>query len=408
MRSEAAPFLEVAGALGRRLADTAVWYRGRCNWTGTSLPGASGQRIESALAADLYGGTAGVAVFLAEAACTLREERLRATALGAIRHALRHADRSLSGLYGGTLGVAYAAARVGARLGDERAHHGAGELVRAWRRGRPAAPRGFDLMGGTAGTVAGLVALASMVEDPGLVARAAAEGDALLACAETAGTAWSWAPPGRRRMHNLCGFAHGAAGAGHALIELFAATGDARFRQAGEGAFDYERSWVHPRSGTWPDLVGVARTAGRDAPVPPTVSWCQGAAGTAVARARATRLLGRADADGELALSATRDSVTRRLTLVPDDFCLCHGLAGAADALLYAGEGAALAADVGRLGIERFHEADRPFPSGLPEGNTPGLFRGLAGVGLFYLRLADPAIPTVLMISRLDPGRSRA
>ena len=408
MHSEAAPFLEIADALGRRLADTAVWYRGRCNWIGTSLPGASGRRIESALRADLYGGTSGVAVFLAEAASTLRDERLRAAALGAIRHALWHPDLPRAGLYGGTLGIAYAAARVGVRLADEQASAGARRLVHAWRPGHAGTPREFDVMGGTAGTVAGLVALASLVHEPGLVARAETEGEALLAAAETAGSEWSWAPPRRRGMHHLCGFAHGAAGAGHALIELFAVTGDERFRQAGEGAFAYEASWVRSLAGTWPDLVGVARTAGRKAPVPASTSWCHGAAGSAVARVRAARLLGRPDPEEGLALTATRDSVAERLTRVPDDFCLCHGLAGAADALLYAGDGAGLALDVGRLGIERFHNAGRAFPSGLPEGQTPGLLRGLAGVGLFYLRLADPGVPTALLISRLDRGEARA
>ena len=207
-------------------------------------------------------------------------------------------------------------------------------------------------------------------------------------------------------MHNLCGYAHGAAGAGHALIELFAATGEARFRRAAEGAFAYERSWI--RGGAWPDLVGVARAAGRDVLVPAVASWCHGAAGSAFARTRAARLVGRPDPDGEHALAATRAFVTEQLARVPDDFSLCHGLAGAADALLYADGASDLAAEVGRHGIDCFHRPGRDFPSGLPAGQTAGLLRGLAGVGLFYLRLGDPSVTTALLISHLDRDSAQA
>jgi lantibiotic modifying enzyme len=407
MRSDDAHFLEVAAALGRQLTDSAIWYRGRCSWIGATLPEPGISRARSALGPDLYGGTSGVALFLAEAAVTLRDDRLRASALGAIRHALHHALPSRDGLYGGAIGVAYAAARVGRLLEVETAARGAGELLRAWRRRRTPSSA-FDMVDGGAGTVAGLVALASLVEERWVVDAATRVGDALIAQAESPRSGWSWPSPGQRQMHNLCGFAHGAAGAGHALIELFAVTGDERFRRAGERAFDYEQSWIRSDTGACPDLRGVARTAPRSAPVPAAASWCYGASGIALSRKRAAELLGVGRADGELALAATRRFVSERLAYAPDDFCLCHGLAGAADVLLYADRESGLAADVGRLGIERHHRTGAGFPSGLPEGDTPGLFAGLAGVAMFYLRLGDRSVPTPLLINRLDRAAWRA
>ena len=117
---------------------------------------------------------------------------------------------------------------------------------------------------------------------------------------------WSWAVPGRRWMHNLCGFAHGTAGIGYALAELFGVTGDARFRDAAERAFDHERSWFDSQSGAWQDLRDVARTAGRDAPMPTADWWCNGAAGIALSRRRAAELLGTAavQRDADIALAA--------------------------------------------------------------------------------------------------------
>jgi lantibiotic biosynthesis protein len=37
----------------------------------------------------------------------------------------------------------------------------------------------------------------------------------------------------------------------------------------------------------------------------------------------------------------------------------------------------------------------RPFAEG---GETPGLMLGLAGIGYSYLRLCDPAIPSILIV----------
>jgi lantibiotic modifying enzyme len=39
-----------------------------------------------------------------------------------------------------------------------------------------------------------------------------------------------------------------------------------------------------------------------------------------------------------------------------------------------------------------------PWPCGTFEGETTSLFLGLAGIGLFYLRLDDPAVDSVLLV----------
>jgi lantibiotic modifying enzyme len=407
MSSDTGEFLDVAAALARQLADSAIWYRGRCSWIGTSSVEPGSNRVDAALGPDLYGGTSGVALALADAAVTLGDGRAAATALGAIRHALRHADPTGDGLYGGAPGVAYAAARVAGLLGDEPGLQGARDLLRAWRRRRIPGPA-FDLVEGRAGTVAALVALDPVVDEPWLRDAAIAVGDELLAQAEVTPFTWSWPSPGDPRMHSLCGFAHGAAGAAHALLELAAVTGEERFRDAAEGAFGYERAWADSSGGAVPDLRGVGRTVARDVPLPATESWCRGAPGVALARMRADELLGTAGEQPGPWLATTRRCVSERLDTVPDDFCLCHGLAGAADVLVYADEHATLAQDVGRLGIERHHLTGSGFPSGLPDGATPGLLAGLAGIALFYLRLGDGDIETPLLIRRLDRDHGAA
>jgi lantibiotic biosynthesis protein len=412
MSSDHTEFLAAAGELAHRIADSAISFEDRCNWTG-ALPDAP-RRSEflaahAALGPDLYEGTSGVALFLAEAGVKLDDARLRATALGAIHHALAHAGRVKSeageGLYTGAIGIAYAAARIAALLDADHLLMHARDLVLEWRS-EETRSEASDVMSGCAGAVTGLVAISALIDEPWILDSAVELGEELAARAEVSGAGWSWAAPGRNSDYNLCGYSHGAAGIGHAFLELFGVTGDTRFREAGERAFDYERSWFDPRSGTWPDLRGVARQAGRDAPMPaPGCSWCNGVAGIALSRLRATELLGSVVVrrDAALALAACERHVSELLAATPDDFSLCHGAAGAADVLLYAGREklGQLAAQIGRQGIERHLGPEAtPFPCGVAVGETPGLMLGFAGVGMFYLRLSDPGVGSPLLVRR--------
>lgn len=414
--SEPDTFLGVATALGRQIADSATWFEGRCGWMGAvtveDARSVRSQAVHAAIGPDLYAGTSGVALFLAETARLGDDGHLEAASLGAIRHALAHAERippeSHDGLYGGPLGIAYAAARVGRLLDAESALAGARQLIAAWRRGR--VPTGTsDIVSGCAGAVNALVALAGLLEDPTLVETASALGDELIARAEVSPAGWSWPAPRNRTMHNLCGFSHGAAGIGHALGELYGVTEEVRFRRAAERAFDYERSWFDCQTAAWPDLRGVARRVPPDAPLPTAGSWCHGAPGIALSRLRANQLLGPGEhsRDGELALEATRRLVSELLSHVWGDFSLCHGAAGVADVLVYGADasGAApdewsgLARELGRLGIERHHRPGPGFPCGDSQGEFPGLFQGLAGIGMFYLRLDRPGVATPLLVT---------
>jgi lantibiotic modifying enzyme len=406
MRSEVAAFSDAAARLAERIAGSAVWSEGRCNWVGAPASERSrttGQAAVAALGPDLYEGTSGIALFLAEAAARLDEPRLRATALSAIRLSLEQAGRlGRDGLHAGRLGVAYAASRVAHLHESEDVAAGATALLRGFRRdARPFVSD--DVISGRAGSVLGLLALAAPPQE---AARLGAE---LIERAERAPAGWSWRDARWPSVHNLCGYAHGASGVGHALAELFGATRDIRYRDAAERAFDYERSWLDPVTGTWPDLRGVERRAGRAAPlVPAAVTWCNGAGGIALARLRAHALLGTPALhhDAELALAACERHVTGLLARAPEDFCLCHGAAGAADVLL-AGGRAELAAQVGRLGIEQYGRHGTPeFPGGVPGAQTPALMQGLAGIGLFYLRLADHRVasPLLVTLTGTSPG----
>ena len=187
-------------------------------------------------------------------------------------------------------------------------------------------------------------------------------------------------------------------------------TGDEELRRASKRAFDYERSWFDVRTGNWPDLRGVARAADRYPHPPAAASWCNGGPGIALSRLRAAKLLGCTELarDADLALALCERRAVDGLGRAPDDFSLCHGTAGVAEALLLAAPGrgdefAELAGQVGEHGIELYGgRGATAFPCGVPSGVTAGLLLGLSGIGMLYLRLCDRRVASPLLIHRSD------
>jgi lantibiotic modifying enzyme len=124
--------LETAVTIGKEIADAAIWHSSRCTWVG-AMPeeGAAGPRMTyTSFGPDLYGGTAGVALVLAELYAASGESLVlaelyaasgeslfQAVALGAIEHARSRAGDlppgASLGAYTGRPGVALAAVLVG-------------------------------------------------------------------------------------------------------------------------------------------------------------------------------------------------------------------------------------------------------------------------------------------------------
>ena len=409
--TRATDLLAAAAGIGGRIVQEAVWYRGRCSWVAAeadsgAAPGADRVRpVFRALGPALGDGTAGIALFLAQLHAAQADDVVRRTALGAIGQALAHADRlPARGLYAGRPGVAYAAARCGQLLDEERLLERAARLARG-RSTREADAANFDVVGGTAGAIAGLLALAPLLGDERLVERAQRLGDELADAARRGTEGLSWPVPGESRAHGLCGMAHGASGAACALLELFAVTGERRHREVAEHALDYERHWFDAQDADWPDLRGVLRRERRGAFAPTyTTTWSHGAPGIALARLRAWEILGdeRHRAEAAIALGTTAASVERKLLVPGAGFTLGHGLAGNADVLLRGAQlmpaGAALALRTGEIGIGRYGAAVDGWPCGAPGGLAPGLLSGHAGIGLLHLRLHDATVPSPLLI----------
>ncbi|HVG00548.1 MAG TPA: T3SS effector HopA1 family protein, partial [Chloroflexia bacterium] len=152
--------LWIAEGIAEKIVRSATWHEGRCNWLGAA-PHHAGRSVYRALGPDLYAGTAGIALFLAEAYAVTKRGDLKRTALGAMTQSIEHIDsipaHERLGFYTGVSGVAYAAMRVAECLEDDNLAEAARRLASGLHSG--AERGGHDLLSGSAGAILALLTL---------------------------------------------------------------------------------------------------------------------------------------------------------------------------------------------------------------------------------------------------------
>ncbi|GAA4623728.1 type 2 lanthipeptide synthetase LanM family protein [Actinoallomurus vinaceus] len=393
--------LDYAARIGERLCAGLREPSAPSPWTSYELAG--GTITEADVEGDLYHGSGGIALFLAYLDSLVPRPEFRRAAERALSHAIARADRENIGAFSGVGGLIYLLTHLH-HLWQDR---GLLELTERLSRDLPGgvdADTRFDVFGGSAGLIPVLLGLARETDGRGLdtAHRCAAR---LLRHADADGDTLSWplADPGDAAA-NLTGFAHGAAGAGWALIQLGRLADRPSYVDAGRRAFAYEARHFDPVDQDWYDLRtvagGILRNGRRYAN-----AWCNGASGIGLSRIASWAALGGDDEsmlrEAYQALSATMRNFPR---LMNDT--LCHGRSGNAELLLRF----ALLRDEPAFRLEANVQVRTQWRSiddadaGVVEhsaGFFPGLMVGMSGFGMHFLRLAAPdRVPSVLL---LDP-----
>ena len=355
---------------------------------------------------DMYSGTSGIALFLAQLDRFCPDPLLRDTARAALEHALTRngSDAGPQSFYSGTFGSGFAAAEIGQWWDDGALVERGLDVVK--RATTDVAESMFDILGGSAGWIGPLLRLQRTTGERWLLDAATRAAGHLVRTAKRGERGASWGDvPKELAAPDLTGYSHGAAGVAVALLELHAVTGEAQYLELANAAFAYERSWFSAQHQNWPDFRSRVSAEGQAEEFACGLSWCHGAPGIGLSRLRAWQLTDD-DAsrdEAQIALRATHAPLSMPSGEL--SFSLCHGIAGNAELFLEAADvlGDAqwlgVAEAIGVRGIEYYHHARRRWPCGVQGGETPGLLLGLAGIGWFFLRLHDrKSVPSVLLV----------
>jgi type 2 lantibiotic biosynthesis protein LanM len=348
----------------------------------------------------LYGGTSGIALFLAATWAVTGKKEFRDCALAAlqpVRRSLREqgslAGRHMSlGVGDGIASVCYALTHIGRLLDEPALFDDATAFASMLTSARIDADERFDVMSGSAGAILGILPLYGLTGDDRLLQSAIACGRHLVAARQPTGPGMAAWPTVRNRL--MTGFAHGAAGCGFALLRLHQVSGDPVFVEAATQAVAYEDSQFQQQEQNWLDLR-------QDDQPSFMLGWCNGAPGIGLARVGGLGSLDSTSMRGDI--EAAVATTIAAGTQAPEN--LCCGAFGRVEILLtlatrfhkpaWRDEARRVASQVVMQAAGREYKTYTAAPLDL---HAPGFFQGTSGVGYTLLRLAYPdRLPGVLL-----------
>jgi len=389
-------FVDEAIAIARGIADGAIRDGDAIDWIALN-GGANDDLRLGSIGDDLYGGAAGIAVFLAylgRVAPTQEFEPLFGTIVRSLRKALPSSSAAWwGGAFNGPTSVLFALRHVTATTDDE-------DLMPAVIESAVAVANGpldsqFDLLAGSAGVIAILASLYRQCGDSRLLEGAIRFGDHLLAAAEPQAVGIGWRPAKVPITAPLTGAAHGASGIAWALGELEQLAGDRRFGDAARAALQYEDSAYLDDEGNWRDFRILPERLRTEHRVNPW-GWCHGGPGIALLRTAMLNFDARA---------SHIEKVLRYCAEKPlaSSDCLCHGELGNTEALVAFGlrydrrDYLDVARRRASAAIRRRRRTGLWQCGVAYDEIVPGIFVGTAGIGLQLLRIAFPdRVPSVL------------
>ena len=393
--------VQEARRLGDFLLDTAIHgNHGETGWVALNHLPTIDRHTIAPLDHGLWGGTCGIGLYFAALYRISGDERHKGASLSAFLKTRRAISQRFSawGIGGekGLGGILYSLARAGEWLDDSSLIADACRAAGMIDPKLIAADSEFDVLGGAAGCLLGLVALHEVAPSFDVRYRAALCTTHLISHQEPqpeGGAAWKGQAP-----KPATGFAHGAAGIAYALARWNKRNPERDLEVAIRQALVYEQSQYSEQDENWFD----ARSLG-DPRLPRFgSSWCHGAPGIGLGRTGLLPVIAdggiRADIDAALRFVERSES--------PQTDTLCCGRLGWIDLLISASdalERPELRDLANRRAAGMIERARRDggyrLLSGEPDdAANPTLFAGIAGIGFELLRLAHPTrLPSVLL-----------
>lgn len=336
----------------------------------------------------LYGGLAGMAVFMAELAYRTKKAKYHNVEKVLVNQLLRHTDdvfhkkevHNLStGAYSGEASVAFAYMLLYQVSGNQA-------LLPYLRKQCQtvaeflAEDREYDVLGGNAGAVLVFINAFKLTGEKTYLTWAMEAGDCLIQAATVYEYGAGWVRESLGAA--LTGFAHGTAGIMLALVRLGYETREEKYLKAAYQAYRYEQHYFEQETQDWKDLRYGSRVTRENQ----GMAWCHGWGGIVMARLAALEYV---QGSFKTELEKTKVYIKTKVPVSGSGFCLCHGMCGN-QALLW-GMGkkdkAALMRNriIAAISQER---GDIREILELQECDNYGLFGGVAGIG--YGCLCEP------------------
>ncbi len=404
-------YIKTAALIAAKIAERVIYTRGKPQWLTLKTDPLKHINFIGPIDFTLYEGISGVGLFLGAYEKLSGDKTHHGLAINCFtgikemlndKAAAAMAAKSSPGYCGGMPGILWALYNTGNYLNDEELISSANKGLALLGHESPENDEALDIIGGAAGGALTLAAFYGALGGERLL-------EFIKSCAERLINKrfqydkWKlW--PSNHAFKPLTGFAHGAAGYALALAKAYEFTRVDIFKEAALEAVDYEASSYISLNNNWPDF-----RHNRDLKPGETAfmaGWCSGAPGIGLARIKMPP---------EFHNRQVKDDIENALNFTLE-FAqsgqfrdhLCCGNAGHIDFLIEA------AIELNRPQL--MEEAKKRFSfvinrSGLNGSYTlpvdesksiftPGLFTGLAGIGLTALRLIDPK----LIRSVLAPG----
>lgn len=251
----------------------------------------------------------------------------------------------------------------------------------------------FDIIGGVAGTILGLIALYDVFPNSKIKNQITLCGEHLLNNRVSSDSGYkSWKTLNGKL---LTGFSHGAAGIAYSLLRSYKISGQTVFLEAAQESISYERSVFNREVGNWPDFRFPSTED-----LKYQCGWAHGAPGIGLARVAGLDILNTDEIQEDIE-SAIKTTMLYGLSHLDH---LCNGNLGRVEFLFTAAQKSsqpqlqeiamtqveqiiARAKQKGTFGYEQFLTFN------------PVFFEGAAGIGYEFLRLAYPdLLPSVLIL----------
>lgn len=352
---------------------------------------------------DLFNGTAGVVLFFLRMYDHYKLPYYMQACIAATGTLLHHPavrQQEYYTLYTGATGLLYLCIKMYEATGEKEYLQHSMQLLEEFEQGIFGQVVQDDLISGHAGNIFLLTYLYGHTQNEALPALIRRLTDKMIRHARIAPQGLRWGHI-KRSFDCLTGFSHGASGIAYALLQAAQYFRDDGLQYLAEQALTYEMLHYDKATANWLDLrlttTSLSPADILDWNMPTFLkyasnvnSWAHGAAGAGLARLFAWCVTGH-DMYAQHARLALERSLLDLQKLHRGDFTLCSGYGGIASFILYAANvlnqpQLQLQVQHTALAAVRYYQQHGTYNSYIPgNNNDPGLFSGMAGVGVLLL-----------------------